>query len=98
MNLTKLDVLDGLPELKVAVGYEVDGDELMSFPADLDVLAKVQVKYETLPGWTTSIAKVKSYEELPENCKKYIAFLETFLNVGVEWVGVGPERSSMIKK
>jgi len=98
LNLTKLDVLDDISEIKVAVSYEVGGKELPGFPADLDVLAKVDVKYATLPGWKTSIAKVTSYEELPENCKTYITFVETYLKVDVEWIGVGPGRESMIKK
>ena len=98
MNLTKLDVLDDLPEIKVATGYEVDGAELLGFPADLDVLSRVQVQYETLPGWKTSIAKCTQYEELPENCKKYVVFIEKALGVGIEYIGVGPGRNSMIKK
>ncbi|KLO14889.1 AMPSase 1 [Schizopora paradoxa] len=98
LNLTKLDVLDDLSEIRIAVGYEVDMQELAGFPADLDVLAKVNVKYETLPGWKASIAGATKYEELPENCKKYVEFIEGFLDVDVEWIGVGPGRSSMIRK
>ena len=64
----------------------------------MDVLAKVNVKYKTLPGWKRSIANATKYEELPENCKTYIAFIEEFLNVDVEWIGVGPGRESMVKK
>ncbi|THH12554.1 hypothetical protein EW146_g7589 [Bondarzewia mesenterica] len=97
-NLTKLDVLDDLSEIKVAVKYLVDGKELHGFPADLDILEKVEVSYVTLPGWQTSIASTRSYEELPENCKKYISFIETYLKVPIEWIGVGPRRESMIKK
>lgn len=98
LNLTKLDVLDSLPEIKVAVGYSLDGQALLGFPADLDLLARVKVEYETLPGWQTSIAHVDTYDELPENCKKYIEFIERFLGVGIGWIGVGPGRNSMIRK
>lgn len=116
LNLTKLDILDQLKEIQVAVGYEVDGKELDGFPgllnpaskrlistqtfstADLDLLARVSVKYVTLPGWESSIAKCTSYESLPENCRKYIGFIEEFLGVGIEWIGVGPERLSMIRR
>ena len=69
-----------------------------STAADLDLLTQVTVKYETFPGWQTSIENVTSFSELPENCKKYISFIEKFLNVGVEWIGVGPGRSAMIQK
>ncbi|KAA1469168.1 Adenylosuccinate synthetase [Dentipellis sp. KUC8613] len=97
-NLTKLDILDDIEEIKVGVKYFVDGKELPGFPADLDVVAKVDVEYATLPGWKTSIASTTSYAALPENCKKYIEFIEKFLNVPIEWIGVGPGRESMIRK
>jgi adenylosuccinate synthase len=61
-------------------------------------LAKVDVIYVTLPGWRKSIVDAKSAENLPENCKKYIAFIEDFLGVPIEWIGVGPEREHMLKK
>ncbi len=66
--------------------------------ADLELLANVEVEYVTLPGWKTSITSATSYESLPENCKKYVEFIESFLNVPIEWIGVGPGRESMIKK
>ncbi|KDR80439.1 hypothetical protein GALMADRAFT_1199851 [Galerina marginata CBS 339.88] len=97
-NLTKLDVLDKLPEIKVAVKYLVDGKELAGFPADLEVLAKVQVEYVTLPGWESSIEEVTSYDALPENCRKYVEFIEDFMKVPVKWIGVGPGRESMVTK
>ncbi|SPC62669.1 probable ADE12 - adenylosuccinate synthetase [Ustilago sp. UG-2017b] len=96
LNLTKLDVLDQLKELKIAIGYVVDGKELPSFPADLEVLAKVEVEYKTLPGWQQDISKAQTWEELPENCRKYVEFIEQFLGVKIEWIGVGPARESMI--
>ncbi|KAH8117126.1 Adenylosuccinate synthetase [Phellopilus nigrolimitatus] len=98
LNLTKLDVLDELAEIQIAVGYTVNGKELQGFPADLDVLAQVEVQYVTLPGWKSSITQATTYVELPENCKKYVEYIEEFLDVGVEWIGVGPGRNSMIKK
>jgi len=98
LNLTKLDVLDDLAEIKVAVKYLVNEKELSGFPADLDVLAKVDVVYVTLPGWQTSIAAAKTFDDLPDNCKKYVVFIEEFLGVPIEWIGVGPERASMVRK
>ena len=98
LNLTKLDVLDQLKELKIAIGYVVDGKELPSFPADLEVLAKVEVEYKTLPGWQQDISKAQTWEELPENCRKYVEFIEQFLGVKIEWIGVGPARESMIHR
>ncbi|KAJ1033959.1 hypothetical protein NDA16_000167 [Ustilago loliicola] len=98
LNLTKLDVLDQLKELKIAVGYVVDGKELPSFPADLEVLAKVEVQYKTLPGWQQDISKAQTWEELPENCRSYVEFIKQFLGVKIEWIGVGPARESMVHR
>jgi adenylosuccinate synthase len=61
-------------------------------------LAKVDVEYVTLPGWQSSIEEVRVYDDLPENCKKYIQFIEEYLKVPVEWIGVGPGREAMIQK
>ncbi|KAI5122198.1 hypothetical protein M0805_002687 [Coniferiporia weirii] len=98
LNLTKLDVLDELAEIQVAIGYSVDGKPLTGFPADLDLLAQVEVEYVTLPGWQKSIADATTYAELPENCKKYVEYIEQFLGVGIEWIGVGAGRNNMVRK
>lgn len=67
------------------------------FIADLDLLAKVQVEYVTFPGWESNISEVTSFDQLPENCQKYVKFIEEYLGVKVEWIGVGPARHSTIK-
>lgn len=72
--------------------------KLTSFIADLGVLSAVEVSYATLPGWKEPITSITSFDALPENCKKYIAFIEDFLGVPIEWIGVGPGRESMLKK
>ena len=64
--------------------------------ADLDHLAKVDVEYVTLPGWNTSIIDITSYKSLPENCRKYIEYMEASLGVPVEWIGVGSGRNSLL--
>ena len=66
--------------------------------ADLDLLAKVDVEYATLPGWNASIMDITSYDALLENCMKYIEFIEASLGVPEEWIGVGPGRNSMLTK
>ncbi|CAB1316108.1 unnamed protein product [Coregonus sp. 'balchen'] len=95
--LNKLDILDTLPEIKVGVAYSVDDEPLPSFPANMDVLTRVSVKYETLPGWCCSTEDVRCFEELPSQAQSYIRFIEDFLQVPVKWVGVGKSRESMIK-
>ncbi|KAL1303360.1 hypothetical protein AAFC00_006757 [Neodothiora populina] len=97
-NLTKLDILDEFEELKVCIGYKLNGQDLPSFPATLDALSKVEPVYKTFPGWKTSTTGIKTYQELPENTKKYIEFVEEFTGVGVKWIGTGPAREAMITR
>ncbi|KAF8577244.1 Adenylosuccinate synthetase [Ramaria rubella] len=97
INITKLDVMDSLEEIKVAVAYRINDKQIDGFPADLDVLSRVSVEYVTLPGWKKSIGQVTSWEGLPTECKKYLGFIEDFIGIKVEWIGVGPGRESMIR-
>ncbi|KAJ3046821.1 hypothetical protein HK097_000483 [Rhizophlyctis rosea] len=96
INITKLDVLDQLAEVKIGVEYRLDGKKLESFPADLDILSKVEVVYETLPGWQQDISKARRFEDLPQNAQNYIARIEQLMGVKVEWIGVGAGRDAMI--
>ncbi|ODV97008.1 hypothetical protein PACTADRAFT_79435 [Pachysolen tannophilus NRRL Y-2460] len=98
LNITKLDVLDTFKEIKVAISYSYKGEKLSSFPEDLHKLSKVDVEYVTLPGWNEDITKIRNYEDLPENAKKYLKFIEDYLNVPIQWVGTGPGRESMLEK
>lgn len=98
LNITKLDVLDTFKEIPVGVEYRLNGKTLESFPECLRALGNVEVVYKTLPGWNTDITKVTLYADLPENAKKYLAFIEEYLGVPVQWVGTGPGRESMLKK
>ncbi|AAS50585.2 ABL186Wp [Eremothecium gossypii ATCC 10895] len=98
LNITKLDVLDTFKEIKVGISYSLNGKKLDLFPEDLLVLSKVDVEYVTLPGWDEDITKISRYEDLPENAKSYLKFIEDFVGVPVEWVGTGPGRESMLHK
>ncbi|KAK4686243.1 adenylosuccinate synthase, partial [Tremellales sp. Uapishka_1] len=97
LMLTKLDVLDGFDEIKIATAYRLDGELVEGFPADLDRLAKVEVEYVTMPGWKSDITKCTTFESLPEACQKYVSFIEDHLKVKIQWIGVGPARDSTIK-
>uniref|UniRef100_A0A673J0I0 Adenylosuccinate synthetase n=1 Tax=Sinocyclocheilus rhinocerous TaxID=307959 RepID=A0A673J0I0_9TELE len=79
--LTKLDILDVLPEIKVGVAYKVDGEIIPHFPANQEVLQKVEVQYETLPGWKTDTSAARIFDELPENAQKYVCYIEDHLGV-----------------
>ncbi|ORZ16435.1 Adenylosuccinate synthetase [Absidia repens] len=98
LNITKLDILDTLPVIKVAVAYHLDGKRLEAFPADLGVLEKIEVEYVELPGWQSDITKCREWNELPENAKKYIEFIEKETGVPVDWIGVGAARDEMVRK
>ncbi|BFF90453.1 adenylosuccinate synthetase [Drosophila madeirensis] len=95
--LTKLDILDTLPEIKVAVSYKkANGDKLDHFPGTIAELGNIEVEYAVLPGWQTSTENIRNFKELPENAQHYVRFLEKELSVPVRWVGVGKGRESII--
>ncbi|MGH0130268.1 UNVERIFIED_CONTAM: hypothetical protein FKN15_015610 [Acipenser sinensis] len=81
LALTKLDILDVFPEIKVGVAYKVDDESIPHFPANQEVLNKVAVQYVTLPGWNTDTTSARTFEELPENAQKYVRFIEEHLDV-----------------
>jgi adenylosuccinate synthase len=94
---TVLDVLGYLDELPVCVGYEIDGAVTKDFPTTVK-LAKAKPVYEYLPGWKCEIRSVKSYEELPENCRKYIEFIEREIEVPITLISNGPGRNDIIRR
>ena len=95
--ITKLDVLSNLDEIKVCIGYELDGKRLKSFPTSVDILEKVVPIYETLPGWKTDITEVRSYDDLPQATKDYLAFITEHSGFEVSIISVGPKRSQTIE-
>ncbi|XP_066575173.1 adenylosuccinate synthase, like [Amia ocellicauda] len=97
LALTKLDILDTLEEIKVGVAYEIDGEEIPSFPASVDLLSRVSVRYAVLPGWQCSTGGAGCFADLPPAAQRYVHFIEDYLQVPVKWVGVGKARECMIK-
>ncbi len=94
--ITKLDVLDGLDEIKICIGYEYNGKRIKDFPSSIKVLENCTPIYEIHSGWSENISGVKNYDELPENAKKYLKRLEEISGVNVKIVSVGPEREATI--
>ena len=92
---TVLDVLGYLDEIPVCVGYEIDGKVIKEFPTTKD-LRKAKPVYEVLPGWKQEIKGIRDYEDLPENCRKYIEFIEKEIGVPITMVSNGPNRSDII--
>jgi len=98
MNITKLDVLNTLKNLKIAIAYKLNGKTLEygEMPSSLESLSQVQVVYEDLPGWLSDISNCKTFCDLPEHAISYIRRVEELVGVPVSWVGVGPDRNQMI--
>ena len=96
INLTKLDVLSGLSEVKLCRAYMLDGKEITDFPTRLEDVERVQAVYDTFPGWEEDLSGCKTFEELPENAKSVILAIESAVGVPVKYVGTGPEREQMI--
>ena len=94
--VTKLDVLDGLPELNICTGYKYNGEHLYDFPANLKVLGECEPIYETLPGWPEDITPVRKLEDLPENAKNYLRRIEELIETPIYIVSVGPGRDETI--
>lgn len=95
--ITKLDVLTGIKNLKIVTKYKTEDNKIIDyFTSSTTKLYDYEPIYEVLDGWDEDITKARSYEELPENAKKYIEFIENYLGINVYLVSVGPERSQNI--
>jgi adenylosuccinate synthase len=95
--ITKLDVLSGIETLRVATSYSTaDGAVFDEFPYHQSVLHHSRAEYVDLPGWSEDISGARSFDDLPDSCRKYLDFISEFLDVPVVLVGVGPERSQVI--
>ena len=96
LAITKLDVLDALPEIKVCVAYEIDGQRTYNFPNSSRQFARCRPVYETLPGWQTPISHCRSLEELPPAALNYLQFLASLMEVPIAIVSLGAAREQTI--
>ncbi|WP_373600142.1 adenylosuccinate synthase [Paraclostridium bifermentans] len=96
ISLMLLDVLTGFDTVKICTSYKMGDKILKEFPASLEDLAKCEPIYEELEGWTEDLTGMETYEEFPENAKKYIAKIEELVGVSVDMVSVGPNRAQTI--
>ena len=94
--VTKLDVLDGLDEVKICTGYRLDGQESASPPLLTERFAECQPVYETLPGWSEPTSEATSFEALPREARAYLGRLEEILGVPVDVVSTGPSRDAIV--
>ena len=100
LNMTKLDVLDDLDEVRIGVAYIINGQRLLpgQMPSTLEELASVEVEYETMPGWKQSIKECKTFNDLPTAAKSYVSRVEDLVGCPVTWIGTGIGREDMVTK
>jgi adenylosuccinate synthase len=94
--ITKLDVLDGLEDLKICTGYEYNGKIIRDFPASLKILGSCKPVYEVLTGWPEDISDIRKFEDLPENAIHYLQRIEELTETPIDIVSVGPGREETI--
>lgn len=96
LAITRLDILDSFDELKICVGYTIDGKPVKGFPADLKKLAQCQPVYETMPGWKEDISGIREYNQLPAAARAYVERIAAVTGVPLGIVSVGPNRDQTI--
>ena len=94
--ITKLDVLDGLPEIRICTGYELDGRHLDILPLDADEIAACRPVYETLPGWTQTTFGVTAWDDLPEAARAYLLRMQEVIGAPIDMISTGPDREHTI--
>jgi len=96
--LTKLDVLTGLEEIRVAVAYRLDGKILDVLPSDCRLLARCEPVYRSFPGWKSDISRCDAFDDLPHEAQAYVRALEAEVGIPIATVSVAPERSAVIQR
>ena len=96
LHMMKLDVLSYFDSVKIATEYVVDGKKTNIIPFDLTDVS--EIIYEEFKGFQSDLENTKDYEQLPESCKKYISFIEDYLEIPIKLVSVGPNRTETIIK
>ena len=94
--MTKIDILTGYDKIPVCVGYELDGKQIDYVPASLEVYGRCKPVWKVFDGWTEDISQIRNYEDLPENCRKYVEFVEEYTKTSVSLVSVSPDREGNI--
>jgi adenylosuccinate synthase len=94
--ITKLDVLDGLPELKICTGYQLNGKVIDLLPMGSDEVADCEPILETMPGWSASTVGATRLDALPEAARAYLARIEALCEIPIDIISTGPERDETI--
>jgi adenylosuccinate synthase len=94
--VTKLDVFDTQPEIKICTGYRYQGKPLGEMPPDIETLSKVEPEYKTLPGWQQPTPGIQDVKDLPKAAREYLDFISNALQVEIGMISTGPERDATI--
>jgi adenylosuccinate synthase len=94
--ITKLDILDGLAQIKVCVGYTLQGEDIDILPLDADDIAACVPKYETFPGWSQSTFGLTAWDQLPANARAYLERIQSLIGAPIDMVSTGPDRDNTI--
>ena len=97
-RLTRQEIMDALETIKICTAYDTNGARSKDFPTQIRDLATVKPVYEELPGWKQDISACRSWDDLPENARRYFDRIEEFLGVPIALVGVGPGREQTIMR
>ncbi len=92
LAVTKVDILDGMPEIKVCKGYEIGGKIFADFPSDPELLNEVMPVYETMPGWMTTTSGITDWGKIPKELADYLDYISGLVGVPIELLSVGPDR------
>ncbi len=96
LAISKLDVLDNFEEIKICTQYKINGKILKSFPVDMKAFEELECEYDTLPGWNTSLKGIRKYDDLPENTKSYLRYIEENSGAKVKIISLSPDRNDTI--
>src|SRR3989338_70470 len=96
LALTKIDILSGFKNIKICVGYKINGKAVDYVSGDAAYLSWCKPVYETLPGWQEDISQIRDFKKLPKNAQNYIRKIEKFVGVPIEFISVGPQRGEVI--
>jgi adenylosuccinate synthase len=94
--ITKLDVLDGLPEIKICIGYDLGGQRLDILPLDADDIVACRPIYESFPGWSEPTVGLTRWEQLPVNARRYLERVQRCIDAPIDMVSTGPDREQTI--
>lgn len=98
LYMTKLDVLTGLKKIKIAIGYEIDERIYQVYPINYDEAKEINILYKEFDGWDEDISNITDYDDLPYNCRRFIEYIEGYLETKIELISVGAKTNQSIKR